>query len=167
MRGIEAEIQYQGWQPKGAHFLFFYFYFLCCFLAHEYSQPRGHPDEQALNPTPVVVVVLCTRGPGIWTFFTLFRELLYISFLSQWYSLFSRLHTMYATLAMIGAFSMSKYLGIVEELNMNCIDIGRYHDARRDLHRSAVTRHQSWYLSPFLHPTCLRSSDIILWCSNC
>ena len=53
---------------------------------------------------------------------------------------------------------MSKYLGIVEELNMNCIDIGRYHDARRDLHRSAVTRYQSWYLSPFLPLPCLRTS---------
>ena len=73
---------------------------------------------------------------------------------------------MYATLAMIGAFSMSKYLGIVEELNMNCIDIGRYHDARCDLHRSDVTRYQSWYLSPFLHPPYPRSLDIILWCPN-
>ena len=35
---------------------------------------------------------------------------------------------------------MSKYLGIVEELNMNCIDIGRYHDARRDLQGSSSIR---------------------------
>ena len=39
----------------------------------------GHPVAQALNIGPVVVVVLCTRGPGDGAFFALSSELLHSS----------------------------------------------------------------------------------------